>query len=134
MKTNTLIEFKFIKDIFHCQWALISLGFMQDDTPVLEMWCDINDEKDYNLYAYAFIRPEDLKPFINSEKSYFNVLKDSNEIILFKYNDKAYDFEIISNENYLHQYGPQESSDLSEDLINFREALEQFYNEQKEVI
>lgn len=68
MKTDKLIEFKFIKSILYYEWAYLSLGLMQDDTPVLELWCDVDYEKNYNQYAYIFIRPEDCQLLIEAKK------------------------------------------------------------------
>lgn len=53
-------------------------------------------------------------------------MKDSLEIILFKYNDTAYDFEVINKEVFLNKYGPQETCDLNEELIEFRKNLVNF--------
>jgi hypothetical protein len=65
---NTLLQFKFQEDILYFEGLLLSLGITEDNLPVLEIWCDQEDE--YNIYAYAYIKQEDLKPFINEEKSY----------------------------------------------------------------
>lgn len=129
MKTNKLINFKFLKDIIYYDGPIISLGFTQENFPVLEIWCNVDDEKKINFYAYAFIKEADLIPFINAEKSYFNVLKDSEEIILFQYiEDNACDFEVINNLQFLSDYGPEEDSDLSLYLEDFRAFFEEYKN------
>ena len=126
MKTNKLIEFKFLEDIIDYEGPLLSLGLTQDNSPVLEIWCDVEKEKNLHIYAYAFIQKEDFNPFINGKKSYLNVLKDSIEITVFKYSEVAFDFTIMKNEEFIVKYGPKESCDLNEDLIDFRKLLEDF--------
>lgn len=126
MKTNKLIEFKFLEDIIDYEGPLLSLGLTKDNSPVLEIWCDIEKEKNFQLYAYAFIQEEDFKLFINCKKSYFNVLKDSIEIITFKYDGKAFDFKVMINKDFIEKYGPNENCDLTEDLSNFKKSLEEF--------
>lgn len=127
MKTEQLLEFKFIDDLIYYDGPIISLGLIQDDSPVLQIWCDVNHEENYNLYAYAFLRKEDFQLFVDAEKSYFNVLKDSQEIVVFKYNGKAYDFSVMPHAEFLSNYGPQEDSSMADDLIDFRKSLEAFY-------
>ena len=39
--------------------------------------------------------------FINAKKSYYNVLKDSLEIVVFKYNAEAFDFEVMNNDFFI---------------------------------
>lgn len=129
MKTNKLIDFKFLKDIIYYDGPIISLGITQENIPVLEIWCNVDYDKKINFYAYAFIKEEDLIPFINAEKSYFNVLKDSEEIIFFKYNgENAFDFEVVNNIQFINDYGPKEDSDLSLDLQDFRVFFEEYKN------
>ena len=84
MKTDKLIDFKFFEDIIYYDGPLLSLGITQDNLPVLQIWCDINNADKYNLYSYVFINKDDLYSFINGEKSYLNVLKNSDEIIINK--------------------------------------------------
>lgn len=127
MKTNQLLNFKFIDDIIYYDGPIISLGLTQENSPVLEIWCDVNREENYHIYAYAFLREEDFQPFVEANKSYFNVLRDSQEIVVFKYNGQAYDFKVISQDEFLSNYGPKEDSSLAEDLIDFRKSLENFY-------
>lgn len=134
MKTNKLLEFTFLEYILYYDGPLISLGLTQDNSPVLEIWCNEDREKNFNLYAYAFMKEEDLQPFIDAEKSFFNVLKDSLEIIVFKYDGKAFDFEVWNNEDFLKEYGPKEHSDLNKDLIDFREKFNVFMHTKKEVL
>lgn len=119
MKTNKLLDYKFIQDILYYDGPLLSLGILQDGTPVLQIWSDCTDE--YNLYAYAFMRPDDLQPFLNVQKDYYSVLQDSLEIILFKYNEEAYDFQVISNQKFIEQYGPKPGFALEDDLLDFKE-------------
>jgi len=120
MKINKLIDFKFLKDILYYDGPIISLGLTNDNLPVFEIWCDENKENNINIYAYVFITHNDFQLFINFYKSYFNVIKDSLEIVLFKYNGEAFDFQIVSNEKFITNYGPQDDSDSCLDLINFR--------------
>lgn len=134
MKTNKLIEFKFLEDIVYYDGPLLSLGLTQDNVPVLEIWCDVEKEQNFHIYAYAFIQEEDFNPFINGEKSYLNVLKDSSEIIVFKYSEVAFDFEIMNNEEFIIKYGPKESCDLNDDLIDFRPKLKAFNHKQTQEI
>lgn len=126
MKTDKLLDFKFIEDIIYYDGPIISLGLTQDDKPVLEIWCDVDREKNFNLYAYAYLKEDDFQPFINAEKSYFNVLKDTVEIVVFKYNGEAFDFEVMNNDFFIENYGPKESSDLSLDMIDFREKFQAY--------
>ncbi len=126
MKTDKLLDFKFLEDIIYYDGPIISLGLTQDDKPVLEIWCDVDREKNFNLYAYAYLKEDDFQPFINAEKSYFNVLKDAVEIVVFKYNGEAFDFEVMNNDFFIENYGPKESSDLSLDMIDFREKFQAY--------
>lgn len=126
MKTDKLLDFKFLEDIIYYDGPIISLGLTQDDKPVLEIWCDVDREKNFNLYAYAYLKEDDFQPFINAEKSYFNVLKDAVEIVVFKYNGEAFDFEVMNNDFFIENYGPKESSDLSLDMIDFREKFQDY--------
>lgn len=130
MKTDKLLDFKFIEDIIYYDGPIISLGLTQEDKPVLEIWCDVDREKNFNLYAYAYIKEEDFESFINAKKSYYNVLKDSLEIVVFKYNGEAFDFEVMSNDFFVEHYGPQEDSDLSLDLIDFREKFQAYLTQE----
>lgn len=126
MKTDKLLDFKFLEDIIYYDGPIISLGLTQDDKPVLEIWCDVDREKNFNLYAYAYLKEDDFQPFINADKSYFNVLKDAVEIVVFKYNGEAFDFEVMNNDFFIENYGPKESSDLSLDMIDFREKFQDY--------
>lgn len=130
MKTEQLLKFKFIEDIFYYDGPLISFALTEDNTPVLEIWCGLNREENYNLFAYAFLREEDLHPFLHADKSYFNVLKNCSEIILFKYKDKAYDFTVISSLEFLENYGLTEESSFAIELIELRKSLDAFYTKE----
>ena len=130
MKTEKILDFQFIEDIVYYDGPLVSLGFSENNEPVLQIWCDVNHEENYNLYAYAFLNKEDFQAFVDAQKSYFNVLKDCEEIVVFKYNGNAFDFSVISNDLFLLNYGPKEDVSLSEDLIDFRASLKSFYNKE----
>lgn len=126
MKTEKLLKYTFIKELLYYDGPIISLGITNNKEPVLEIWCDTNHQENYNLYAYAFIQKEDFQPFVDAKKSYYNVLKDAQEIIIFKYNGEAFDFSIMSNEDFISNYGPKPTADMNNDLIDFREALAEF--------
>lgn len=131
MKTQKLLEYKFIKDLLYYDGPIISLGITENQEPVLEIWCDTNREENYNLYAYAFMQPEDFESFVAAKKSYYNVLQDAQEIVTFKYNGEAFDFSIMSNDEFVSNYGPKPTADMDDDLIDFREAWAQYNTKEK---
>lgn len=136
MKVTELLKFKFLEELVYYDGPLLSIGVTEDNQPVFEVWLNINREEKYSLYAYVFIRPEDFYPFIQDEKMYFNVLKDSLSITAWKVNQEYYDFEEMSVEYFLENYGPNETVSLNDDLIDFREKLielEKQYPEIKEI-
>lgn len=126
MKTEQLLKYKFIKELLYYDGPIISLAITENNEPVLEIWCDTNYEENYNLYAYAFMQLEDFQPFVDAKKSYYNVLKDAQQIVTFKYNGEAFDFSVMSNEEFLSNYGPRESADMNNELIDFRQAYEEY--------
>lgn len=126
MKTEKLLEYNFIKDLLYYDGPIISLAITKNNEPVLEIWCDTNYEENYNIYAYAFMQVEDFQPFVDATKSYYNVLKDAQQIVTFKYNGEAFDFSIMNNDEFVSNYGPRESADLDNDLIEFRTAYAEY--------
>lgn len=131
IQMNTQLDFKFIKDIIYYDGPLLSLGITQENNPVLVVWNDIDHEENYNLYSYIFIRQEDLYPFIHAEKSFYNVLKDSDSIVSWKYNGEAYDFEVTDIEYYLSNYGPKTTANLEKDFIDFLPDFNAFLEQNK---
>lgn len=125
------IEFKFIEDIIYCDGSLLALGITDNNQPILIAWMDIDYEKNYNEYAYIFIKEEDLDLFLNEKKLYYEVLRDSHNIIAFKYNGEKYDFKEMQHNEYLKKYGPKEKVSLKEDLIDFRVLYQQFIEKEK---
>lgn len=133
MQINKQLDFKFIKDIIYYDGPLLSLGITPDNIPVLEVWNDINREENYHLYSYVFIREEDLMPFINCEKLFYDVLQDSKAIITWKYNGEAYDFEETNIDDYLANYGPKKKVSLEKDFIDFLPSFNAFLEQDKSV-
>ena len=131
MKTQKLLEYKFINELLYYDGPIISLGITKNNEPVLEIWCDTNREENYNLYAYAFMQPEDFQQFVDAKKSYYNVLKDAQEIVTFKYNGEAFDFSIMNNEEFVGNYGPKPTADMDDDLIDFRKAWAEYKSKEK---
>lgn len=131
MKTQKLLEYKLINELLYYDGPIISLGITENNEPVLEIWCDTNREENYNLYAYAFMQQEDFQPFVDAKKSYYNVLKDAQEIVIFKYNGEAFDFSVMSNEEFVGNYGPKPTADMNDDLIDFRKAWAEYQSKEK---
>lgn len=125
---NQEIKFKYRQDIieYDCG-SLLSLAVTDDNIPVLEVWLD-TDRETYNLYAYVFMRKQDVMPFVQDQKFYFDVLKDSERIVAFKYNSekKYHEFHEMDKQYYLKNYGPKKSVSLKDDLVEFNESFNQF--------
>lgn len=131
MKTQQLLDFEFLEDILYYDGPIISLGMTAKKEPVLLIWCDRNIEEYFNLYAYVYIREQDLNPFIHGLLSYYQMLSQASEIILFKYDgNKSFHFQILDNDSFIHQYGPQPNADLSSDLIDVKEKLISFQSQE----
>lgn len=136
MKTTKPLEYKFIKDLIWYDGPLLSLGITENNEPVFEIWIDQDNEENYSKYAYVFIKPEDLEPFLKNEKLYYEVLFDSEEIITWKYNkEKGYfDFKKEDKVEHLKEYGPKEDVSLANDIIYFMPHYEEFLKSEQEKI
>lgn len=133
MQKNNKLNFKFIQEIIYHDGPLISLGITEDNLPVLKMWLDVNREEKYNVYAYVFIREEDLLPFVNNEKLYYDVLRDSHKIISWKYGTQMFDSQEMSHEYFLAHYAPTKKDvSLDSDLAEFRPAFYDFLDQEKQ--
>lgn len=121
---NQEIKFKYIDDILYYDGPLISLGFTDDNTPVLQECVDMKEK--YGLYAYVFIRNEDVWDLLEHKKKYYDVLKDSYRVVMFKYYQKEYDFEEIDVASFLENYGPEPDVSLHGNLQEFCAKLEDY--------
>lgn len=125
------IHFKILEDICYYDGPIISIGLDDDDNPILQIWCDqVDDTKNseghingYGIYAYAYMRKEDLVPFLNDDKLYADTLLDSDKIVLFKYFNQPYDFEEINQKEFVEKYGPVEGCRLGKSLIEARSSI-----------
>lgn len=135
------IDFKIIEDICYYDGPIISIGLDHDDNPILQIWCDeviIDDTKTpegyvngYGIYAYVYMRKEDLLPFLNDEKLYADTMLDSHKIILFKYFKEPYDFEEINKKEFVEKYGPVEGCRLGHSLLDARNVIVPYLLQQK---
>lgn len=126
LKTDKKIDFLFVENILYYDGPIVSLGLTKEKIPVLEIWCDFNSDSKINTYAYAFIKSEDLNDFIEGKKSYFNVLKDCEQILTFNDKENDNDFKVIENNYFIKNYGPVEFADLTEKLIKFKIKYDEF--------
>ncbi len=128
MKTQQILDFEFLEDIIYYDGPILSLGITEKKEPVLMIWCDRDTEKNFNLYAYVYIREQDFNPFIHGLLSYYQTLSQASEIIIFKYDgNKAFHFQILDNDLFIEQYGPKNPNvDLTNDLIQVKEKLISF--------
>lgn len=127
---NKQLDFKFWEDILYYDGPLLSLCITEDKTHVLMPWADRvdNEVESYNLYAYIYLSQELTEQFLNGEKNYYQAVKESEKIITWKHNGLVpdFDFKLVSVEEFLEKYGPKETSDLAEDVVEVKTAYEKF--------
>jgi hypothetical protein len=119
------IKFKVLEDIIYYDGPIISLGLLEDNTPVLME--ELGRDKEYGQYSYIFIQPEDLMPLLRCQKSYYDVLSHSRGAYIWKYqNGKAFDYQKINIEQFLSEHGPEKSASLDHFLSGFAQKFEQY--------
>jgi hypothetical protein len=112
-------KFQLLEDIIEYDGPFISLGITEEKQYVFEIWCDIDDEKKYNLYAYVYPRYHDMQLLLAGKLDYYTTLLQADKFITFKYNGNYYDFQTISNHDFLAKYGPQPDFDIYPYLQKF---------------
>lgn len=123
---NKELNFKIIEDIFYYDGPILSLGITSDNQPVLQLWCDEDREKNFNLYAYIFISQKDFESFIQGKINYYQVLKNNLSITTFKYNGQSFDFKNIDTDYFMQNYGPEEDSSFIDEVTEIKDKFTDF--------